>query len=102
SSDAAKYDVRGLEREFGGIEIVTIAENDDGELLPGETLDGGAETGSGARVPHARPALVGIEEPAEAIKDGFPGREIVVIGFRGPPGGAAIRKLDGRERGGHF
>src|ERR1039457_6926167 len=49
-------EVRRLKRQGGGVQVGSIAENDDGQLFRGEALDDGAESLGAAGVPHARAA----------------------------------------------
>ena len=91
-----------LNCQCGRIEVGPVAQDDDGELLLREALDGGSKTRGASEVPHSRRALERIEKPAEAVRDGFSRREIVSGGFTGPTRFAAVVELGGRERRFHL
>ena len=56
-----------LQRERFGIDVGAVGQHDDRQVVVGEALDGGAEADGAAVVRHALVALVGIEEPSEAV-----------------------------------
>ena len=78
--------------ESGRIQVGTIAEDDDRQVVACEALYKGAKTNRLAIVPHAKMALVGIQEPAESIG----GR------FGADAGGIGLRDGYWKKRGLHF
>src|SRR5438270_12109383 len=56
-----------LERQRRGIQIAAVAQNNDGQVVLREALDGGLEAHGVAVVPHPESALLGIEERTEAV-----------------------------------
>src|SRR5260370_15485538 len=91
--------IGNLEDEGFGVEVGTIAEDDYGETVGGETLDVGVEAHGVAVVPHAGVSAIGVEEPAEAVGNwGAFG----AVGVGGPFGLVADGELRGSQRGLHF
>jgi len=69
--DLAKVAEGGVKLDCtnGGIKVRAIGEDNHRQLIVWKTLDGGAKADGFAIVPHAFVALIGIEEPAEAVAD---------------------------------
>src|SRR5205823_13541122 len=77
--------VSNLERQLFRFEVGAIAKNDYAEPMAfRESFDGRAKTHGASGMPHARPPLIRVEEPAEAIPNGLAGMQIVVVGLFGP------------------
>jgi len=90
------------QRKLDRIQVGAIAQHHDGQLLVRESLDRRAEPSRTTLVPHAGPAIIRIQEPAETVRHRLARIEIVVARGGRPARPRAVRELHGCQRRLHF
>src|SRR3974377_1858619 len=102
SSCGGEYELSDLVGKGLGVDAGAIRQNDDGELIRRKELNQGTKAHGFTSVPHPGVALVGIEEPAEAVGNGLAGCGIVASKLGGPVSFGAVVEFHGSEGDSHF